>query len=58
MLGKVLLGRVRDVRHSYSDSFIGSKASNIMFVTSVSRNKRLIKRRRRVNYFGLLFKSS
>ena len=58
MLDKILVGRVRDVRPSYSDSFIGSNASFLMFVTSVSRNKRLKKRRRQLKCFGLLFKPS
>ena len=58
MLDKVSLGRVRDVRHSYSDSFISSMASNLMYVTSVSRNKRSKNWRRLVNYFGLLFQPS
>ena len=58
MLDKILVGRVRDVRHSYSDSFVVSEASFLMYVTSVSRNERLKKRRRLVNYFSLLFKPS
>ena len=58
MLDKLLVGRVRDIRHSYSDSFVGSLASFLMYVTSVSRIERLKKRRRLVNYLGLLSEPS
>ena len=54
---KILVGKVRD-RPSSSDSFIGSKASILMYVTSVFLNKRWKKRPRLVNYFALLFEPS